>query len=553
MHITPKRDQANVVIVKNKKTSSIVGILKKILLPQGYPNSVSKDYLAYQKWDTAQAFCSTIMGILATQAVLQGVGVGDQMATPLAATVTWVLKDGCGHLGRIIFAYSHGSNLDAYSKKWRMYADVLNDVAMCIEIALPIFPVDVAYALCISTILKSIVGVAGGATRIAMTQHHAIRGNMGDVSAKDSAQETAVNLVASVTALFIITYLGGSLVISIVFVVMMILHVVFNYFAVRTVCLKTLNEPRFLKTIEIYLKNEVVATPCEINGWEPIIFYQIGTYLLDLKMCGFQIKLGKSLTHIVQYSPKASYLKNMKGIYSENQYIIIPNVNKRIMYVFIKEYATVNDILQAYFHAVLLATVTLTITGHFIVETKPNEEPRPFAKVCKILQQTKWSPVGSNRSLEALYEPPFELVSYVRDIATKEWPNLKMGLLQTGWDLSKHLLMVDEWRVTSDFKFEVTYPENWSPEHVRLYEDAGIRHSTPKDRKLRDTFTLESLSAVDSRLLASTQNTSYFENGDYTESLPPLSDTYVISQHPSQMPNTDSEAEFTESRLMRDT
>lgn len=41
-----------------------------------------------------------------------------------------------------------------------------------------------------------------------MTQHHAVIGNMADVSAKDSAQETAVNLVASVTALFILTTFG---------------------------------------------------------------------------------------------------------------------------------------------------------------------------------------------------------------------------------------------------------------------------------------------------------------------------------------------------------
>lgn len=49
---------------------------------------------------------------------------------------------------------------------------------------------------------------SGGATRAAMTQHHAIRGNMADVSAKDSAQETAVNLIASVAALLIITVFG---------------------------------------------------------------------------------------------------------------------------------------------------------------------------------------------------------------------------------------------------------------------------------------------------------------------------------------------------------
>ena len=39
-----------------------------------------------------QAFCSTIIGTLATHAMLKGVGVGDETATATAATITWLLK-----------------------------------------------------------------------------------------------------------------------------------------------------------------------------------------------------------------------------------------------------------------------------------------------------------------------------------------------------------------------------------------------------------------------------------------------------------------------------
>ena len=37
-------------------------------------------------------------------------------------------------------------------------------------------------------VLKSIVGVSGGATRAALTLHQARRDNMADVSAKDGSQ-----------------------------------------------------------------------------------------------------------------------------------------------------------------------------------------------------------------------------------------------------------------------------------------------------------------------------------------------------------------------------
>jgi len=40
--------------VRQSTTQSIVNVLRTIFLPQGYPDSVSDDYLAYQIWDTAQ-------------------------------------------------------------------------------------------------------------------------------------------------------------------------------------------------------------------------------------------------------------------------------------------------------------------------------------------------------------------------------------------------------------------------------------------------------------------------------------------------------------------
>lgn len=80
-------------------------------------------------------------GTLATEAILKGVGVGDQTATPLAATVTWLLKDGAGMVGRIMFAWLKGTELDCFSKKWRLVADILNDIAIFTDLLAPHFKV----------------------------------------------------------------------------------------------------------------------------------------------------------------------------------------------------------------------------------------------------------------------------------------------------------------------------------------------------------------------------------------------------------------------------
>ena len=39
-----------------------------------------------------QAFCSSVNGTIATQSIMQGLGVGAEATTALAATMTWVLK-----------------------------------------------------------------------------------------------------------------------------------------------------------------------------------------------------------------------------------------------------------------------------------------------------------------------------------------------------------------------------------------------------------------------------------------------------------------------------
>ena len=86
----------------------LLKLFQNIFLPRGYPDSVSDDYLTYQIWDTMQAFCSTISGTLTTHAILKGIGVGSDVISPFSATVTWILKEGTGHIGKILFSWWKG-------------------------------------------------------------------------------------------------------------------------------------------------------------------------------------------------------------------------------------------------------------------------------------------------------------------------------------------------------------------------------------------------------------------------------------------------------------
>lgn len=246
--------------------------LSSLFLPHGYPDSVSEDYLAYQLWDTLQAFSSSVTGSLATHALLRGSGVGDSSASVTAATITWILRDGTGMVGRILFAWMKGSRLDCDAKRWRLFADVLNDLAIFMEILAPVFPSCFALTVCMAGVCKCIVGVAGGATRAALTVHQARRDNMADVCAKDGSQETLVNLAGLLVSLLLVPLVSDSLWGTyLLFLLLTSLHLYANYRAVRSVVMETLNQSRLTIVLEHFLLEGRVLSPAEANAQEPLL------------------------------------------------------------------------------------------------------------------------------------------------------------------------------------------------------------------------------------------------------------------------------------------
>ena len=83
-----------------------------VFLPAGYPESVRPEYLRFQAYDTLQAACSYLRNILTTSAILRGAGVGAGAASPMAAAIAWVLRDGVGMFGSLVFSYVVGGGFD---------------------------------------------------------------------------------------------------------------------------------------------------------------------------------------------------------------------------------------------------------------------------------------------------------------------------------------------------------------------------------------------------------------------------------------------------------
>ncbi|XP_041813434.1 RUS1 family protein C16orf58 homolog [Chelmon rostratus] len=381
--------------------NSIVGVFKSVFLPQGYPESVSNDYLQYQFWDTVQAFSSSLSGTLATQASLKGVGVGNHEATVAGATITWLLRDGTGMLGRILFAWQKGSKLDSEAKKWRLFADVLNDLAMFMEILAPYFPACFTLIVCTAGIFKSIVGVAGGATRAALTVHQARRDNMADISAKDGSQETLVNLAGLLVSLVLIPLVTDNPILTLsLFFLFTTLHLFANYKAVRSVVMETFNEARLSIVLQQYLKDRQILNPLEANQREPVF--------LEFRKA-VPIKLGVRLQEVVQ-SPEELHLALKK-----NNMPFLLGVKNGCVCVCLGPEASVHDEIRVMCQAVWLSRKLSHLT-----------DGDPHAQQ----QQSHWELVHESHKLMDTIFNPF----------------LK-GVEAAGWDMKRTLLDWDEWRV----------------------------------------------------------------------------------------------------------
>lgn len=428
----------------NPRNNFLKQIIKDVLLPQGYPDTVSKDYKPYQLWDTVQAFCSTITNTLSTRAILQGVGVGDEAASSVSAAITWIFKDGVGMVSRILFAWISGGRLDGDCKKWRLFADIMNDVAICTEIfLLPLFKDHALEILCISTSVKGIVGVAGGATRASITQHQAIKNNTADVSAKDGSQETCVNLIASVVGILFLKFCGdSSLTVWNVFFILTVMHLYANYRAVRALKINKFNTERLNYVIKEYLLNGNIALPEDANRNESVL---LGTGISSKKLCGCSIKLGYSIEKLTKLEQLYPFeLQLLTHLYRKRKYLIIVSMKSQEIYVLLQKNVSTPELLEAYFHAVIQGITASYVLNRKLTILQKNNIRGPFTLLHRIMKsiETNLNGVQNRKRIDA------DVTIHVDNIATNEVNEFVNALPKIGWNIDDSYLYVGDWRAS---------------------------------------------------------------------------------------------------------
>ncbi|CZT10646.1 related to DUF647 domain protein [Rhynchosporium agropyri] len=384
-----KGERIDIVIPKN--TNSYAKIVLNAFLPAGYPHSVTSDYLEYQIYDSLQAFSSSIAVMLTSRAVLEGIGVGDSDASPTAALLLSVLQQSMGRIATILFAHRLGTSLEPECKMYRLLADILNDSAMLLDCVSPAFPKSmrvVVYSM--SSILRSLCGVAAGSSKASLSAHFATQGNLGELNAKDSSQETVISLCGMLVGSIVVSYITSKRTTWTALVFLLAIHLGTNYLAVRAVCMRSINRQRanliFANVIDqIALheneKGESILTGRKLDrkvlktvNWpkpewvmlQEKVFERDGVLRWNGRILG-HCKLGVDLRTIMKcfqsgnaitgshVNPISSTLTELFSLFKDEKYIICYDKPSKTFLVVLDEDAETRHILSAWMFALCFA------------------------------------------------------------------------------------------------------------------------------------------------------------------------------------------------------
>nr|CAB3484081.1 unnamed protein product [Digitaria exilis] len=305
----------------------------QLLLPDGYPHSVSSDYLNYSLWRAVQGVASQISGVLSTQALLYAVGLG-KGAIPTAAAVNWVLKDGLGYLSKIMLS-KFGRHFDVNPKGWRLFADLLENTAYGLEILTPVFPH-----------LFVPIGAAAGAGRSAAA--------LIQVIAKGEAQGMVSKFVGIGLGIVLANHIGSSVPLAVIsFAGVTAVHMYCNLKSYQSIQLRTLNPYRASLVFSEYLLSGQVPSVKEVNDEEPLFFNlslgasrKVSQEAKDAadKICR-RLQLGSKLSEIIESKEDACALFDL---YKNEQYLLTDYKGKYC--IVLKEGSSPEDMLKSLFH-----------------------------------------------------------------------------------------------------------------------------------------------------------------------------------------------------------
>ncbi|KAK3828302.1 MAG: vitamin B6 photo-protection and homoeostasis-domain-containing protein [Benniella sp.] len=347
-----------------------------VFLPKGYPESVTPNYWAFSKWQFVHNVAGSVTAVISTQSLLFAMGLGAG-SIPMAAALNWIIKDGLGQLGGVVYASFVSDKFDSEPKRYRFQATVAMQGANVIELLTPLWPGYFLIIASISNIGKNMAWLASSATRAQMNKTFALRDNLGDITGKSGSQTTAAGLVGTglgvVIAAVMTHFTEDPAVLPLIpmcltFLPFAVFNVYSNYQSCYYVTTSSLNVPRAETVFYSVLKESAIGkdglpaatrqqlerfipTPKDVAHAEVFVRRYRSPFSVDL-----DIEPAVSRYTGQGYGPEGlnRALKQLDFVQAERYYIMLDETTTRgtskVVLWFDKQ-ANGNDLIQGFFHA----------------------------------------------------------------------------------------------------------------------------------------------------------------------------------------------------------
>ena len=308
--------------------------------------------------------------------------MGDATASTTAAVLLSILQESLGRVTTILFAYRLGTSLEPECKMYRLLADVFNDTAMILECLSPAFskPIRVTI-LATSSALKALCGVAAGSSKASLSAHFARWGNLGELNAKDSSQETVISLLGMFAGSVVVSMVKTPIATWTTLMLLLSIHLGMNYRAVRAVSMRSLNRQRANIVFAHLQAHDKVLTPSQVSQKERVFERDGAMRSITGDVMGW-CRIGVSFRQLVESIDGGSvssgsnasikvgsdFLNRLLDIFKPDRarYIIWVDVEASRCWIVLRQGLTVCEQIKAWYTAFVAMRQLLTENGQHV-------------------------------------------------------------------------------------------------------------------------------------------------------------------------------------------
>lgn len=323
--------------------------LKSLYLPDGYPKSVTPDYLPYQLWALPTHITGWLAAGLTTSSLLKAVGISASPvgATAAAAAIKWIIKDGIGAAGRFLVGGRLGLELDDDPRRWRMIAELLTTLGLAMEIATSKYPSSFLVLASLGNFTKAVgKGIGKPVFRVVQT-HFAAIGNVGAVAAKEEVWEVTGQLLGYAASVATLQYLEEAdswRTVAGLWAAIQGVHVLLRYISLKQLRFTTLSHKRALALVKAHVAGQDLPSVEVANKEEDM--------LVAAALLSPQVVPGCSLEEAFGGPPTAELLSSYLDLYQREGYLLVRRGG--VAYVVLKDEVSAEVLLRAFWQAAWL-------------------------------------------------------------------------------------------------------------------------------------------------------------------------------------------------------